>query len=146
MSNLKFKTGNLLNSKCHTLVNTVNCVGVMGKGIALEFKRAYPDMFCSYKEDCKLGKIKIGKLTGYHVDDGHMVLCFPTKEHWRNSSEIDYIMEGLEYFVKNYKRLGVKSVAFPKLGCANGGLDWPIVRDIMIEYLGDLDIAVEIYE
>lgn len=148
MSNITFKTGNLLDSSCHALVNTVNCVGVMGKGVALAFKNKYPTMFLEYKKDCTLGQVKTGELLLYTVstDRDCVVVNFPTKDHWRNDSNIEYIHKGLKYFIDNYQKWGIRSIAFPKLGCNNGGLSWLKVKPIMVEYLSQVIIPVEIYE
>jgi O-acetyl-ADP-ribose deacetylase (regulator of RNase III) len=145
MSNITFKSGNILDSSCHALVNTVNCVGVMGKGIALTFKNKYPTMFLEYKTDCALGKVKTGEVMCYTVHD-HIIVNFPTKKHWRNNSDIEYIHKGLKYFVDNYQKWNIGSIAFPKLGCTNGGLIWSEVKPIMISYLSQVAIPVEIYE
>lgn len=146
-----FKTGNLFNSESQTLVCTVNCEGVMGKGIALDFKKRFPDMFNEYRYACKNNRIKVGgDLWIYHYIDLYKpknILCFATKELWRNPSKLVWIERGLETFVKAYKGLGITSIAFPKLGCNNGGLDWEKeVKPLMFEYLQPLDIICEIYE
>jgi O-acetyl-ADP-ribose deacetylase (regulator of RNase III) len=148
-----FKTGNLLDSDCQCLINTVNTVGVMGKGIALEFKKKYPHMFEVYKLHCMKGSLNTGQVMFYRqkpnplfVDD-KIICLFPTKEHWRNPSRIEYIESGLKAFIKYYPDWKIESVAFPKLGCGNGGLDWEHhIKPLMIGYLEQLPIRVEIYE
>jgi uncharacterized protein YwgA/O-acetyl-ADP-ribose deacetylase (regulator of RNase III) len=128
-----------------TLVNTVNCVGVMGKGIAAIFKKEYPDMFKEYRERCDLGKMKLGE--PYHYTDltGTSIVNFPTKQHWRASTRLADVEAGLDYFIANYKKWGIESIAFPPLGCGNGGLEWETVGPLMYQKLKKLDIPVEIY-
>ena len=139
------KIGNMFESKAQTLVNTINCVGIMGKGIALEFKNRYPDMFSEYVRLCKAGQVKPG-VPYYYCDLlGSSVVNFPTKDHWRSPSKLSYIISGLDWFVNNYKNLGITSIAFPPLGCGNGGLSWTIVGPLMYSKLRDLPIEVEIY-
>lgn len=130
-----------------TIVNTINCVGVMGKGIALVFKLRYPDMFDIYKEYCRSKLITTGKLWLYKGDDSDpWVLNFPTKFHWKYPSKLEYIEEGLEKFVATYKEKGITSIAFPMLGTNNGGLDKSTVLPLMEKYLSQCDIPVEIYD
>ena len=136
---------NIFESNAQVLVNTVNTVGVMGKGLAKEFKRLYPEMFKTYQKFCEEGTLTVGKLQVYKTPN-KWVLNFPTKANWRHPSKIEYIEQGLEKFVENYKRLGVKSVAFPMLGCGNGGLSWEDeVKPLMEKYLADLPIDVFIH-
>ena len=142
---IEYKTGDLFNSEAQTLVNTVNCVGVMGKGIALEFKKRYPDMFKSYKSICDKKLLRPGTLQLYKKSD-QWILNFPTKDHWRNKSKMQWLEDGLSKFRETYKEKGISSIAFPKLGCSNGGLKWEEVKPLMEKYLTDLDIKIEIYE
>jgi len=137
--------GNIFESKAVTLVNTINCVGVMGKGVALEFKKRYPQMFHEYAEKCKNHEVKAGCPYYYHDLTGTSIINFPTKEHWRSPSKLSYIIDGLDWFVESYQKLGITSVAFPPLGCGNGGLSWEIVGPIMYNKLKNLPIAIEIY-
>jgi O-acetyl-ADP-ribose deacetylase (regulator of RNase III) len=119
----------------------------MGKGLALEMKNRYPDMFEKYKDFCEKGLIDIGKLWVYKHSDDKWVLNFPTKKDWRNKSEYEYIDKGMKKFVETYKEKGIKTIAFPMLGCSNGGLDKDIVIQIMTKYLIKCtDLIVEIYE
>ena len=141
---LKYVEGELFSSPAQVLVNTVNTVGVMGKGIALEFKKRYPEMFLQYKEQCDKHKLVIGKLMLWYEPD-HWLLQFPTKEHWRNPSKLEYIEKGLMAFVRKYADYNISSIAFPKLGCGNGELDWNEVKPLMEKYLKDLPIDVFIY-
>lgn len=137
--------GNLFESQCQTLVNTVNCVGVMGKGIALEFKKLYPKMFEQYRIYCKQGLLDIGKLYLWKGED-NWVLNFPTKINWRNPSKYEWIEKGLQKFIITYKEKGITSIAFPMLGCNNGKLDKNIVLPMMKKYLDKCDdLDVEIY-
>lgn len=147
MANISFHKGNIFNTKMQTIVNTVNCVGVMGKGIALVFKLRYPEMFEKYKELCQSKMIGIGKLWLYKSDScPQWVLNFPTKFHWKYPSKMEYIEAGLQKFVDSYKEKGITSIAFPLLGTHNGGLNKVEVLDLMYKYLEKCDITIEIYE
>jgi len=142
---IKVLIGDMFESPAKTLVNTVNCVGIMGKGIAQEFKKRYPGMFADYEQRCSMGKIEPG--VPYYYEDmlGTSIINFPTKKHWRSPSRLQDIVKGLDLFLEKYKEWGVKSVAFPPLGCGNGGLEWSVVGPIMYQKLSNLDIPVEIY-
>lgn len=137
--------GDIFDSDTQTLVNTVNCVGVMGKGIALIFKQKYPKMFERYKELCNQKQIKIGRLWLYK-NEKKWILNFPTKDHWRNPSEVDYLKLGLQKFVDTYEAKGITSISFPLLGASNGGLDPDVSLRIMKEYLKDVKIPVYIFD
>lgn len=141
---LTYIEGDLFSSPAQVLVNTVNTVGVMGKGIALEFKKRYPEMFEEYKKQCDKHSLVIGKLMLWYAAD-HWILQFPTKEHWRNPSKLEYIEKGLMAFVRKYADYNITSIAFPKLGCGNGELDWSEVKPLMEKYLKNLPIDVYIY-
>jgi len=137
--------GDLLQSPAQVLVNTVNTVGVMGRGIALEFKRLYPKMFREYRELCEQGRLQIGMLWLYKSPN-KWVLSFPTKKHWQSPSQVDYIEAGLRKFVSSYTDLGIHSIAFPALGCGNGQLDFETqIQPLMDQYLRNLPIEVFIY-
>ena len=139
--------GNIFNTKAQVVVNTVNCVGVMGKGIALVYKLRYPKMFDLYQEYCKSNLIGIGKLCLYKGEpDAPWVLNFPTKFHWKYPSKLEYVEKGLQKFMDTYKNQGIKSIAFPLLGAHNGGLDRDDVYQLMTSYLSKCEIPVEIYE
>lgn len=127
------------------MVNTVNCVGVMGKGIAKAFKQREPHMFAEYKQICDRRLLEPGKLWLWRGSE-RWILNFPTKVHWRNPSRIEWIEAGLEKFVGTYEAQGVTDISFPKLGCGNGGLDWDEVRPLMERYLSDLPIPVFIHD
>jgi O-acetyl-ADP-ribose deacetylase (regulator of RNase III) len=137
--------GSLFHSPAQVLVNTVNTVGVMGKGVALEFKRLFPEMYNEYHALCENNKFKVGMLWLYKSPN-KWVLNFPTKKHWRNPSRVEYIEDGLKKFVSTYEQMGIQSIAFPPLGCGNGQLDFEIqVQPLMEKYLRRLPIEVFIY-
>ena len=142
---MKVKIGNIFDSTARTLVNTVNCVGVMGKGIALDFKKRYPEMFKEYSQLCAQKQVKPG--VPYYYSDllGASIINFPTKDHWRSPSRISYIRDGLSWFRDNYQQIGITSIAFPPLGCGNGGLPWSVVGPLMYKMLSDLPIDIEVY-
>lgn len=142
---IKYVQGDLFNSPAQVLVNTVNTDGVMGKGIALKFKKKYPDMFRKYQKYCESNMLDVGMLWLYNAGN-KMILNFPTKKHWRHKSEYSYIEQGLKKFVDTYQDKGITSIAFPKLGCGNGGLDWSVVKGMMEFHLKDLPIEIYIYE
>jgi O-acetyl-ADP-ribose deacetylase (regulator of RNase III) len=145
---IKVVKGNIFNSSCQTVVNTVNCVGVMGKGIALVYKLRYPNMFAIYKKHCDNRLIETGKLWLYKEgDEGDpWVLNFPTKNHWKYPSKMEYIESGLKKFMETYKLQGITSIAFPLLGAHNGGLERNDVLTLMTSYLDKCEIPVEVYE
>jgi len=136
---------NIFNSKSMSLVNTVNCVGVMGAGLAKEFKLRFPEMFKDYVKKCNANEIRIGKLDICKINNQKIIINFPTKDHWKYPSKINYIKKGLDHFVQNYKSWNITSIAFPQLGCGKGGLKWNNVKYLMEEYLINLDITIEIY-
>lgn len=141
---LRMVSGNIFSSTCRTLTNPVNCVGVMGRGLAAEFKRRYPPMFEDYRERCGQGEVKIGE--PYLWKNGEKwVLNFPTKRHWREPSEAGFIAEGLAYTAEKAEEWGLVSLAVPALGCGLGGLGWEEVRKIMLEYLPLEGTEVEIF-
>lgn len=137
--------GNIFCTNAQTIVNTVNCVGVMGAGIALECKLRYPKMFQKYAEFCEAGLLEPGKLWLYKQENP-WILNFPTKKHWRYPSKESYLRSGLEKFIETYDEKGITSVAFPLLGADKGGLPKEVSLSIMKEYLCNLPIDIEIYE
>lgn len=137
--------GNIWTTKHKVLVNTVNCEGVMGAGIALESRLRYPEMYARYKKICADGNLNIGNLWIYKNSNPYWIMNFPTKGYWKLPSKIEYLELGLKKFVETYKEKEVESVAFPLLGAANGGLDEKVVLEVMNSYLGNIDIPVEIY-
>ena len=141
---IKYLEGDIFTSPAQVIVNTVNTVGVMGKGIALSFKKAYPEMYKAYREACEDNTFHMGKLMLWREVD-HWILLFPTKENWRNPSKLEYIEQGLKKFAENYMKMSINSIAFPRLGCGNGGLNWQEVKPLMEMYLKPLPIDVYIY-
>jgi O-acetyl-ADP-ribose deacetylase (regulator of RNase III) len=137
--------GNIFTTKCQTIVNTVNCIGIMGAGIAKECRWRYPEMYKCYVELCKEKKLNIGQLWIYK-DKERWILNFPTKYHWKDGSKEEYLEEGLKKFVNTYKEKGINSIAFPLLGASNGGIPEDVSMKIMKKYLSDCDdIKIEIY-
>lgn len=142
---LTYTSGDLFQSPADVLVNPVNTVGVMGKGLAREFKRRYPDMFAQYRAMCEAGEFKIGDLWLYEGSD-RRVLNFPTKVHWRSPSKPGYIEAGLRRFRVEYPAWDVRSIAFPALGCGHGELDFETqVRPLMEQYLTNLPPDISVY-
>jgi O-acetyl-ADP-ribose deacetylase (regulator of RNase III) len=144
-------TGDLLKQDdVDAIVNTVNCVGVMGKGIALQFKNKWPDNFKAYAAACKSGSVRPG--TMFVFDSGaivrpNFIINFPTKDHWRGKSKIEFIRDGLVDLVVQIKRLNIRSIAIPPLGCGNGGLDWNDVRPMIVAAFADFPyVDVRLFE
>jgi O-acetyl-ADP-ribose deacetylase (regulator of RNase III) len=139
---IRLVNGNLLEANVDAIVNTVNTVGIMGKGIALQFKRAYPDNFTYYSKACREGRVKIGTVLVYEtsqIGKPKYIINFPTKRHWRGSSRLGDIRSGLVDLAREIRRLGIESIAVPPLGCGNGGLQWEEVRPLIVEALEGLD-------
>jgi O-acetyl-ADP-ribose deacetylase (regulator of RNase III) len=148
---IQFVYGNLLDAPVEALVNTVNTRGIMGKGIALQFKRKFPVMFRDYEQACKTGEVRLGKMHVYdfgNLTDGpHWIINFPTKGHWRERSRLSDIETGLEDLVETVRRLGIRSIAIPPLGCGNGGLNWADVRPRIEAAFTNLpDVKVLLFE
>lgn len=146
---ITFTQGNLLEARAEALVNTVNTVGVMGKGIALMFKERFAENFCLYSAACKAKQIETGKIfvTEVHELDGpRWIVNFPTKQHWRAPSQMAWIVEGLQDLRRFLIAKQVKSVAIPPLGSGNGGLEWADVRAHIEAALGDLEIDILVFE
>ncbi len=142
---LRYVKGSIFESPSKVLVNTVNTVGAMGKGVAKIFKQVYPDMFKEYQTFCQNNEIEIGKLWLYQTEN-KWILNFPTKKHWRYPSKIEYIEKGLIEFRERYSEWGIDSISFPPLGCGNGGLDFESqVKPLLEKYLGNLPITILIY-
>jgi O-acetyl-ADP-ribose deacetylase (regulator of RNase III)/uncharacterized protein YwgA len=142
---MKILVGDILQSKAQTLVNTVNCVGIMGKGIALEFKKRFPEMFEDYAERCERKEVKPGVPYLYKTLFPPQIINFPTKDHWKSVSRIDDIERGLQLLVAHYREWAVTSVAIPPLGCGNGQLEWKAVGPLIYRYTSHMDIPVELY-
>lgn len=155
---IKIVSGNIFESEMQTLVNAVNCVGVMGKGIALEFKKRFPEMYRDYTRRCRMGGVIPGRPYLYKAGGsakinikGPWVLNFPTKGDWREPSKIEYMEEGLEYLRRHYAEWGISSIAVPALGAGNGGLDWEDVLPVIYDHFSRFEkgvngIEVRIYE
>ena len=140
------KDGFVGDSSLDCVVNTVNCVGVMGKGIALVFKHRYPSMFADYQTRCARGLVRLGEPYLF-VDpgSGRKIVNFPTKQHWRQRSKIHDVDNGLRYLADKLAAWGVKSIAFPALGCGCGNLDFAVVLPMILSHIQPLDIKFEIY-
>lgn len=147
---IEYTTGNLLDADVDALVNTVNTVGVMGKGVALMFREAFPENFKAYKAACKRGEVETGRMFVTHRDalmGPRWVINFPTKEHWRSKTRIDWIDSGLEDLKRLIEQHDIRSIALPPLGCGNGGLDWSEVRPRIEKALGELgSVHVLVFE
>ena len=147
MGNVTVRSGDLFASQAQTLVNAVNTVGVMGAGIALAFKRRFPEMFADYVRRCKAGEFKLGEpyvFTG-EPPARQWVLNFPTKGHWRERSRLGPIRDGLAHLRDHHLEWGITSLAVPALGCGAGGLAWEEAQPALLEGLGSLRIPVELY-
>ncbi len=142
---MKIITGNIFCTEHQTIVNTVNCFGIMGAGIALECKYRYPEMFIRYQEMCDKKLLDIGKLYLYKTNQ-KWILNFPTKYHWKYETKPEYLEKGLQKFKETYKEKGIISIAFPLLGAQNGGLTKEQSLQLLQKYLVDIDIPVEIYQ
>lgn len=142
---IRVLVGDIFQSKAQTLVNTVNCVGVMGKGIALEFKKRFPDMYEDYLARCERGDVHLGEPYLYVRDRTPWILNFPTKHHWRALAKSDDIIRGLKYLINQYKSWGIKSIAVPPLGAGLGQLEWRIIGPVLYKFLSEMDIPVELY-
>ena len=150
---LELKHNDLLKQQADAIINTVNCVGVMGKGIALQFKKAFPENYKAYAKACKNNEVKIGKMfiyqTGFLDSNIHSkyIINFPTKEHWRGNSKIEYIEKGLDDLYNVIQDLNIKTLAMPPLGCGNGGLNWTDVKKLIINKLSPIeDLILYLYE
>ncbi len=144
---MEILVGDIFNSKVQTLINTVNCVGIMGKGIAAEFKNRYPEMFEDYVARCQKNEVKPGVPYLFKVSSlfSPQVVNFPTKSDWRAASRVEDIEKGLKILVSKYREWNIKSIAIPPLGCGNGQLLWETVGPLIYKYLSKLDIPVKMY-
>ena len=147
---INITNGNLLKAEAEALVNTVNSVGVMGKGIALQFKQAFPENFRQYKQACKAGEVQPGRM--FVTDAGQLInpryiINFPTKRHWRGKSRIEDIETGLKALIAEVKRLKIRSIAVPPLGCGNGGLLWSQVKPLIEQAFEEIpEVKVLLFE
>jgi O-acetyl-ADP-ribose deacetylase (regulator of RNase III) len=145
-----FKKGNLLEDPAEALVNTVNTVGVMGKGIALQFKNAFSENYRRYRDACAGGKFRTGQLLVVRdvnlLYGEKLIINFPTKEDWKNPSRYEYIESGLSMLAAWLKENPVSSLAMPALGCGNGGLEWERIKKMITWQLGSLPVNIAVYE
>lgn len=143
---IKIVYGNIFDQDVDALVNPVNTVGVMGAGLAKQFKIQYPDMFNWYKEECKNDQFNIGEILYYFSsEDKKWIINFPTKKHWKDQSTLEYIEEGLKGLCKDLvfeKAVKINSIAIPALGCGLGGLNWNNVKNLIYEYLSNVNFDV----
>lgn len=147
---IKYINGNIFDAEVEAIVNPVNCVGVMGKGLAKQVKEKYPGNYKIYERDCEYGIVRIGKMHQYFLGEDKLpnwIINFPTKIHWRDQSYINHIKFGLKDLVKVIKECNIKSIAIPPLGCGCGGLNWNEVKIIIEQELNELtDVKIWIYE
>ncbi|HET7460051.1 MAG TPA: macro domain-containing protein [Longimicrobium sp.] len=147
---IRIARGNLLEAPAEALVNAVNCVGVMGKGIALEFKQAFPATFRAYAASCKAGDVSPGRMLVHDLGEGarpRYIIHFPTKRHWRDPSRMDDVVAGLSALVDTVRQREIRSIAIPALGSGLGGLDWNEVRPRIEAAFATLpEVDVHLYE
>ena len=147
---INFTTGNLLAAQAEALVNTVNTVGVMGKGIALMFKELFPDNYREYSRACEAGDVQVGRVHVFHRGgflEPQYIINFPTKKHWRHPSKLEWIDEGLRDLRRVIEELHIKSIALPPLGSGNGKLNWTDVRPLIEQRLSGLeDVSITVFE
>ena len=146
---IRYTTGNLLEAGTEALVNTVNTVGVMGKGIALQFAERYKSNLKAYQDACKAGSLRVGELlitTDADMQGERIIINFPTKKDWKHRSSYAYIEEGLKVLAAEITTRNIRSIALPPLGCGNGGLRWEKVKPMIETYLGGLDADILVYE
>src|SRR5712692_2790483 len=139
--------GDLLGTDAEALVNTVNTVGVMGKGIALQFKQAFPDNYSAYEAACKREEVQLGKMFVFRrgTTNPRIIINFPTKKHWKGKSKIEDIQSGLKALIEVVKKERIQSIAVPPLGCGNGGLDWTDVKPIIEQAFSKMpDVKVQL--
>ena len=148
--NIDYRTGDLLAADAEALVNTVNCKGVMGKGIALRFKKAFPDNFKRYSIACKREEVQPGRMFVTEPPGGipRYIINFPTKRHWRNRSRLSDVESGLTALANQIREREISSIAIPALGCGHGGLEWKKVRSLIEQKLGGLsdDVRIVVFE
>ena len=146
---ITFTKGDLFESRAEALVNAVNCVGVMGKGIALQFKQRFPENFSLYADACLFREVQIGKMFVTQPTDPSLprwIINFPTKKHWSNPSKLEWIEDGLKDLRRFLIEQKVQSVAIPALGAGLGGLDWKDVRRLIDKELAGLETEIMVYE
>ena len=150
MGSIAFKTGDILQADAEALVNTVNCVGVMGRGVARQFKEAFPANFKAYAAACERKEVQPGRMfwfeTGF-LGSPKYIVNFPTKRHWRGKSRIEDIDAGLQALIADVRARGIRSIAVPPLGSGLGGLDWAQVKPRIVAALGELpEVKAEVFE
>ena len=147
---IDFKSGDIIAEDAEALVNTVNCVGVMGRGIALQFKNAFPENFKAYELACALNEVQPGKMFVYqtrHITNPKFIINFPTKRHWRGKSRIEDIKSGLQALVREIRERGIRSIAIPPLGSGLGGLNWNDVKPLILASLSEIEgLRVVVFE
>lgn len=147
---IRYVQGDILEAQAEALVNTVNCVGVMGRGIALQFKRAFPSNYKVYAAACKRGEVQPGRMLVFETGEltgPRYIINFPTKVHWRGKSRIEHIESGLEALVAEIQARDIRSIAIPPLGSGLGGLDWTEVHPLIDRAMSEVpDVEVEVYE
>lgn len=147
---IRYKSGDVLQEDAEALVNSVNCVGVMGRGVALQFKRAFPGNFKAYQTACRRGEVRPGRMLVYETDglaNPRYIINFPTKRHWRGRSRLEDIESGLRALVRVIQERAIKSIALPSLGSGLGGLDWQLVKDrIETAFAGLQGVSVTVFE
>lgn len=139
---IEYKTGNIFHEKTDAIVNTVNCVGAMGRGLALQFKNAYPKNFSEYAAACRRSEVVPGKMFVHHAGGDmppYFIINFPTKRHWREKSHLEDIEAGLADLVRAIRENDITSIAIPPLGCGLGGLSWPMVKALIENRLACLE-------
>jgi O-acetyl-ADP-ribose deacetylase (regulator of RNase III) len=146
---IELVNGDLLSADAEALVNTVNTVGVMGKGLALQFKKTWPDNYDAYARACRFGEVVPGKMFVYSIDglvNPRFIINFPTKRHWRDNSRLEDIETGLLALVDEIQRHSIQSIAIPPLGCGYGGLDWNVIRPLIEQSFSNLpEVQVLLY-
>lgn len=143
---IEYRKGDIFKSEAKIIINPCNCVGVMGKGLALQFKNNFPDNFSLYKEACDQGLLKPGTLFIVDLSDT-VIINFPTKRHWKDSSYLEDIDKGLQALAAQLKKSNWESIALPALGCGLGGLDWALVKSLIEQYLNSFEnIHIIVYE
>ncbi len=146
---IELTQGDILRADADAIVNTVNCVGFMGRGIAAQFKRAYPANFRAYEAACKRGEVQPGRMLVFSISEmpARWIVNFPTKRHWRANSRIEDIKSGLVALIGEVRQRNIRSIAVPPLGCGLGGLDWADVKPLIVQFFAEVpDVRVLLYE
>lgn len=142
MASIHFMRGNLIADRADVLVNTVNCVGVMGAGLAKAFATAFPYIVAPYQAACKAGQIIPGTAMLFPLGDGRLWAALATKNHWRNPSQLEWVRAGLYDLADRARQADARSIAIGRPGCGLGGLDWDLVRPVLVAALSDFDVTV----